>query len=180
MQVDMSIRSVDLKSKLDRFFNLATGKIRKIDKTWDPDHGTPVFTVDGKYTTRGWTEWTQGFQFGCAILGYEMTGEDDLLGIGVEGTVERMASHVTHIGVHDHGGIVWDEFVGIWLTLWLIPDGWIWLVLAFILFRLFDIAKPWPIGWLDRKLGGGLGIMMDDVLAGVFAWGCLQVLALFI
>ncbi|GGG52484.1 phosphatidylglycerophosphatase A [Pseudohongiella nitratireducens] len=84
------------------------------------------------------------------------------------------------IGVHDHGGIVWDEFVGIWLTLWLIPEGWLWLCLAFVLFRIFDIAKPWPIGWLDRKLGGGLGIMMDDVLAGAFAWICLQVLALFI
>lgn len=84
------------------------------------------------------------------------------------------------IGVHDHGGIVWDEFVGIWLTLWLIPTGWGWLLLAFLLFRLFDIAKPWPIGWLDRRLGGGLGIMMDDILAGLFAWVCLQGLALFI
>jgi phosphatidylglycerophosphatase A len=84
------------------------------------------------------------------------------------------------IGVHDHGGIVWDEFVGMWLALWLIPEGWVWLLLAFGLFRLFDIVKPWPIGWLDRKLGGGLGIMMDDVLAGLFAWGCLQALALVI
>ena len=103
MKVDMSIQPGDLKAKLGRFFELASGKIRNIDQTWDPNDGTPVFTVEGKYTTRGWTEWTQGFQFGCAILGYEMTGADDLLAIGKKGTIERMASHVTHIGVHDHG-----------------------------------------------------------------------------
>lgn len=103
MQIDMSMKPGDLESKLDRFFDLANKKIRNIDATWDPNQGTPVFTVRGKYTTRGWTEWTQGFQFGCAILGFEATGENDLLQIGKTGTVERMASHVTHIGVHDHG-----------------------------------------------------------------------------
>ncbi|MDP6037877.1 MAG: glycosyl hydrolase, partial [Candidatus Latescibacteria bacterium] len=85
------------------FFDLANKKIRNIDGTWDPNQGTPVFTVNGKYTTRGWTEWTQGFQFGCAILGFEATGENELLQIGKTGTVEQMTSHVTHVGVHDHG-----------------------------------------------------------------------------
>ena len=103
MKVNVNIQPGDLKVRLNRFFELSARKIRSIDSTWDPGRGTPVFTEGGKYTTRGWTEWTQGFQFGCAILGYEITGEDDLLQIGREGTLERMASHVTHIGVHDHG-----------------------------------------------------------------------------
>ena len=103
MKVNVNIQPGDLKVRLNRFFELAAQKIRSIDSTWDPGRGTPVFTESGKYTTRGWTEWTQGFQFGCAILGYEITGEKDLLQIGRKGTVERMASHVTHIGVHDHG-----------------------------------------------------------------------------
>lgn len=103
MKVNVNIQPGDLKVRLNRFFELATQKIRSIDSTWNPDRGTPVFTEGGKYTTRGWTEWTQGFQFGCAILGYEITREKDLLQIGRKGTVERMASHVTHIGVHDHG-----------------------------------------------------------------------------
>ncbi len=103
MKVNVNIQPGDLKVRLNRFFELAAQKIRSIDSTWDPGQGTPVFTAGGKYTTRGWTEWTQGFQFGCAILGYEITGEKDLLQIGRTGTLDRMASHVTHIGVHDHG-----------------------------------------------------------------------------
>ena len=73
------------------------------------------------------------------------------------------------LGVHDHPGIVWDEFVGYWVTIFSAPSGWIWVVLGFILFRLFDIWKPWPIGWLDKRVHGGLGIMIDDVVAGIFA-----------
>ena len=103
MKVNVNIQPGDLKVRLNRFFELSARKIRSIDSTWDPGRGTPVFTEGGKYTTRGWTEWTQGFQFGCAILGYEITGEEDLLQIGRDGTLEHMASHVTHIGVHDHG-----------------------------------------------------------------------------
>lgn len=76
--------------------------------------------------------------------------------------------------VHDHEGIVWDEFVGLWLTLWLAPPGWLWLLAGFLLFRLFDILKPWPVRWADRQVRGGLGIMLDDVLAGVLAWLVLQ------
>lgn len=79
------------------------------------------------------------------------------------------------LGVHDHGGIVWDEFVGFWLTMFLAPPGWQWIVVGFLLFRLFDVLKPFPIGWLDRRVQGGLGIMLDDAVAGSFAWLCLQV-----
>lgn len=73
------------------------------------------------------------------------------------------------LGVHDHGGIVWDEIVGIWITLVLLPAHWGWWLAGFVAFRIFDILKPWPISVLDRKLGGGLGIMLDDILAGVLA-----------
>lgn len=83
------------------------------------------------------------------------------------------------IGVHDHGGIVWDEFVGYWITMFLAPAGWVWIVVGFVLFRLFDIIKPWPISWLDRHVDGGLGVMIDDVLAGVMAFVCLQAGAYF-
>lgn len=83
------------------------------------------------------------------------------------------------LGVHDHGGIVWDEMVGYWLTMFLAPKGWLWMLIGFVLFRFFDIVKPWPINWLDRKVNGGFGIMIDDVLAAVYAWLLLQLLAWF-
>lgn len=75
--------------------------------------------------------------------------------------------------VHDHSGIVWDEFVGMWIALGLFPDTVYGVLGAFVVFRLFDIAKPWPIGWLDERLPGGLGIMADDVVAGVMSLACL-------
>lgn len=80
------------------------------------------------------------------------------------------------LGVHDHGGIVWDEMVGIWITLILLPNTWVWWVLGFVLFRALDILKPWPISVLDRKVGGGLGIMIDDMLAGLIAAALLYAL----
>ena len=83
------------------------------------------------------------------------------------------------LGVHDHPGIVWDEIAGFLLTMVAAPAGWIWILVGFGLFRLFDIWKPWPIGWLDRRVQGGLGIMLDDLVAGVFAAGGLQLLGLW-
>lgn len=80
------------------------------------------------------------------------------------------------LGVHDHGGIVWDEFVGYWITMFMAPAGWLWILIGFVLFRLFDIVKPWPIRWLDQKVHGGFGIMLDDLVAGIFAAVCLQLL----
>jgi phosphatidylglycerophosphatase A len=77
------------------------------------------------------------------------------------------------LGVHDHGGIVWDEFVGYWITMFLAPLQWQWVLAGFALFRLFDIWKPWPIRWFDDNVRGGFGIMFDDVLAGVAAWAAL-------
>ena len=81
-------------------------------------------------------------------------------------------------GVHDHGSIVWDEFVGLWVSLLLLPSMGLthpqWVLLGFAWFRLFDIWKPFPISVLDKKLHGGLGIMLDDIVAGIFALVCLQ------
>ncbi|MGB1309784.1 MAG: phosphatidylglycerophosphatase A [Leucothrix sp.] len=81
------------------------------------------------------------------------------------------------LGVHDHGGIVWDEFAGYLITMIAAPPGWIWIVVGFILFRLFDIFKPWPIQWADEHVEGGLGIMLDDILAGLASFAVLQILA---
>jgi hypothetical protein len=89
--------------KIRRMFELSAAKIRSLEETWSPANGSPVCTVAGRYTSRGWTEWTQGFQFGSAILQFDATGDPRFLAIGRDRTVAVMAPHVTHIGVHDHG-----------------------------------------------------------------------------
>ncbi len=83
------------------------------------------------------------------------------------------------LGVHDHGGIVWDEIVGYFITMIAVPLDWKWIIAGFILFRFFDIVKPWPIKWIDAKVTGGVGIMLDDVLAGIFALIGLQLIIMF-
>ena len=93
-----------------------------------------------------------------------------IVGIGLCGYAARK------LGVHDHPGIVWDEVVGYLVTMFMAPAGITWIIIGFMLFRLFDIWKPWPIGWLDAKVGGGFGIMIDDVLAGIYAAALLQLL----
>ena len=103
ININENLKPSDLKDKLERFWNLSGQKVRLIEKEYDHSNGSPVFTVEGKYTTRGWTEWTQGFEFGSAILQYDITGEQDLLQLGRLHTVKDMATHVSHIGVHDHG-----------------------------------------------------------------------------
>jgi len=84
------------------------------------------------------------------------------------------------LGVHDHPGIVWDEIVGYLVTMFLAPAGIVWAMVGFALFRLFDIWKPAPIAWLDAKVSGGLGIMVDDILAGIYAAVVLQLLVLLL
>ena len=103
MQINHSLQIQDLKPQIESLFELSGQKILAIENTWKPENGTPVFTVAGQYTTRGWTEWTQGFQFGSAILQFDATGDEQFLDIGRKNTIEKMAPHVTHIGVHDHG-----------------------------------------------------------------------------
>ena len=93
----------DLVPKIERVFELSAAKIRALEARWTPSDGAPVFTIEGRYAARGWTEWTQGFQFGAAILQFDATGDREFLDLGRSRTLERMALHLTHIGVHDHG-----------------------------------------------------------------------------
>jgi phosphatidylglycerophosphatase A len=89
--------------------------------------------------------------------------------------------HITSrdMGVHDHKAIVWDEFVGYWITMVMVPFSLQWAAVGFVLFRFFDILKPYPISWLDKKVSGGIGIMIDDIVAGLFAAVVLQLLIYF-
>ena len=103
MKINAALTPARLQAKAARVFELAGRKIRALDAAWDPAKGTPVFTVKGRYTSRGWTEWTQGFQFGMAFLHFDATGDNAMLRLGRERTVRHMASHVSHVGVHDHG-----------------------------------------------------------------------------
>jgi len=103
MRIDSNLTPRALAPKVRRLFELSAGKIRSIEESWSPAQGSPVYTVGGRYTTRGWTEWTQGFQFGAAILQFDATGETEFLEMGRGRTVAMMAPHVSHTGVHDHG-----------------------------------------------------------------------------
>jgi len=103
IKLDETLTTKSLVPAIRKLFELSGAKIDRLEKRWDPGKGTPVFTVKGQYTTRGWTEWTQGFQFGGAILQFDATGDEHFLELGRSATVERMASHLTHVGVHDHG-----------------------------------------------------------------------------
>ena len=103
IKVKNDIRPEDLSGGIDRVYEFSAQKIDSIEQSWQPGSGAPVFTIQGKYTARGWTEWTQGFQYGSAVLQFDATGDEKYLNIGRDRTVDSMASHVTHFGVHDHG-----------------------------------------------------------------------------
>jgi hypothetical protein len=100
---DRRLSAKKLLPAIHRFLDLTATKILNLNIKWNPTHGTPVFTQKGRYTTRGWTEWTQGFQYGCAILQYDMTDDERFLQLGRNRTIALMAPHVSHVGVHDHG-----------------------------------------------------------------------------
>ncbi|HWW00043.1 MAG TPA: hypothetical protein VNZ64_10145 [Candidatus Acidoferrum sp.] len=103
LKIDHRLSAGTLVPKIHRLFEISAGKIRSLERTWNPSRGTPVFTVEGKYTSRGWTEWTQGFQFGSALLQFDASGEKEFLDLGRRKTFALMATHVSHVGVHDHG-----------------------------------------------------------------------------
>lgn len=84
------------------------------------------------------------------------------------------------LGVHDHGGIVWDEFVGLWITMICVPVSWTTAILGFLVFRFFDVLKPWPIKVIDEKVGGGLGIMLDDILAAIFSLITVHIILIWV
>jgi hypothetical protein len=103
VKINDGLTVADLQPKLRRLWDASAPKIDSIERTCTPDRGAPVFTVEGRYTARGWTEWTQGFQYGSALLQYDATGERRFLDVGRDMTHRVMATHVSHIGVHDHG-----------------------------------------------------------------------------
>ena len=103
IRIDGRRTPADLARGIDRLFELSGDKILAIERSWRPEAGAPVFTMQGTYHARGWTEWTQGFQFGSALLQFDATGDPHFLELGRTRTVERMAPHLTHMGVHDHG-----------------------------------------------------------------------------
>lgn len=103
MRINTALRAADLEDKIRELWLLSAAKIRSIRDHYDEESGSPVFTVKGRYTTRGWTEWTQGFQFGSAILQYDAEDQQEFLEYGRQQTLQRMTPHLTHRGVHDHG-----------------------------------------------------------------------------
>jgi hypothetical protein len=103
IKVNLNLSPNDLANKLNRFWAISGQKIELIEKYYDESQGSPVFTVAGKYTTRGWTEWTQGFQYGSSLLQFDVTGDKKMLETAKAQTLTRMATHISHIGVHDHG-----------------------------------------------------------------------------
>ena len=103
LDLNPSLSLQELEQDINHFWELSGKKIKHIADHYDDSKGSPVFTVEGAYSTRGWTEWTQGFMYGSALLQYDATGEDYFLNYGRENTLNKMAPHLTHIGVHDHG-----------------------------------------------------------------------------
>lgn len=103
MKINESLRPADLLPALARMWQASAVKLDAIERTCPPGAASPVFTVAGRYTARGWTEWTQGFQYGSLLLQFDATDEERFLALGRERTAAVMASHLSHIGVHDHG-----------------------------------------------------------------------------
>ncbi len=100
------------------------------------------------------------------------------VGIAVALGVWLCGRSAARLGAGDHPGIVWDEFAGCWIALALVPPGWLWALGGVLVFRVLDVFKPWPIKWLDRNIKGGLGIMLDDIAAGIMAALCMRCAAL--
>jgi hypothetical protein len=103
LSIRPNLAPASLEKKIRALFEASAQKLRAMEVSWDPSQGAPVFTIDGRYTSRGWTEWTQGFQFGSAILQFDATGDRHFLDYGRDRTLQLMAPHLTHQGVHDHG-----------------------------------------------------------------------------
>jgi rhamnogalacturonyl hydrolase YesR len=103
MNIDFDLEISSMKDRLGQFWQLAAEKVIFLDREYDPSQGSPVFTIEGKYTTRGWTEWTQGFQYGIPILVFDASGDGKMLDIGKTKTFANMSHHISHFGVHDHG-----------------------------------------------------------------------------
>ncbi|WP_133129822.1 phosphatidylglycerophosphatase A family protein [Legionella yabuuchiae] len=137
-------------------FGFGSGLIKAAPGTWGTLAAVPIYLMFSG------TPWPVYVLFTCFAF---------VLGVYAS---EKVSSD---LGVHDYSGIVWDEVVGYLITMFLAPPGFLWIIVGFALFRLFDIWKPQPIRFIDKKVKGGLGIMLDDVIAALMAWILLQVLA---
>ncbi|MGR9043841.1 MAG: phosphatidylglycerophosphatase A family protein [Gammaproteobacteria bacterium] len=135
-------------------FGFGSGLVKKAPGTLGTLAAVPVFWIFSQF----------GFMYysGLTVLAL-------VAGIGICGDAANK------LGEHDFGGIVWDEVAGFLVTMWWMPLTWQTLVVGFALFRLFDIIKPWPIRWVDRRVSGGFGIMLDDILAGLLAAGVMSI-----
>lgn len=136
-------------------FGFGSGLLPYVPGTWGTLAAIPIYLLIAH------TAW--GLYLGITVVAF-------ILGVVVSNKVSR------ELGLDDYKGIVWDEVVGYLLTMFLAPVGLTWIILGFLLFRLFDIWKPYPIRWVDQHIHGGLGIMLDDVLAAIPAWLVLQLL----
>ena len=114
LTIDARLATRDLVPLLNRVFELSAEKIAALHKSWKPERGAPVFTVGGQYTTRGWTDWTAGFQHGSALLQFDATGQERFLDMGRTATIRQMASHVSNMGVHDHGFNIISTYGNLW------------------------------------------------------------------
>lgn len=117
IRIDDSLSFADLLPDVDRLFALSGKKILALAASWRQADGAPVYTVNGRYTSRGWTEWTQGFQHGSALLQYDATGDEQFLRLGLEGTCRQMPVHLSHTGVHDHGFNTISTYGNLWRLL---------------------------------------------------------------
>ena len=136
-------------------FGFGSGTLPTMPGTWGTAIAIPIYLAMQHW---GWAAYTVVL----VILA--------VAGIGICGKTS------SDLKVHDHPGIVWDEIVGFLITMFLLPTTWLWIGLGFVAFRVFDILKPWPIAAIDRRVQGGLGIMLDDWLAGIYACLCLHFL----
>lgn len=114
MTIDPNRSAQDLLPAIDRMFARSAEKIRSLERRWNASDGAPVFTIEGQYRSRGWTEWTQGFQIGSSVLQFDATEDREFLELARSRTLERMASHLTHVGVHDHGFNNVSTYGGLW------------------------------------------------------------------
>jgi len=135
-------------------FGFGSGLLPKAPGTWGTVAAIPIYLLIASYPLWLYLLITT-ILIAFAIYASEVTSRD--------------------LGVHDHSGIVIDEIVGYLVTMIALPVDWFWMLGGFILFRIFDVWKPFPIRWIDRHVKGGFGIVLDDLLAGVFAWIVLQV-----
>lgn len=119
-----------------------------------------------------WDRWRRSFLVSDDLFTWQLYSLVVMLGICIG--VYLCHQTAKDMGVHDHGSIVWDEFIGMWITLMALPtNDWQWVTAGFVIFRILDMWKPWPIRWFDRNVHGGMGIMIDDIVAGVISAGIL-------